>query len=431
MTKFVARCLFALLFCVFANLEAQGASTVLSNCSQSDVNNAINSASAGDTIVCPAGSWSWSSVDITKNITLQGAGIGSTIISITSAAGLESPSSYRGAFRVTGFTFRSTGNYYYESGMFRVVGGTNMSPGAVKSGWRIDHNQFEIYSNQDSYDGGTGLTIQGHVGGLIDHNRFVNYPGQETGSNYIHVGVAVLGTAQSAGQDCYDWQNLGSQMQTNPDSRAVFIEDNYFEEAKTGTSHGNHAFYQQRGGFVVFRHNEVHNMNVDSHGYEAHHGGREWDINNNKWYGTQYNMMHMRGGSGVIYGNERVSGNFNRGVQLDEPRCGSSQSGNVTSYYAGYGNVDARSNCLNTEGAPCAEGIGRGQQNGSQPLYIWGNDNMPNLANEDSSCIKENRDYYLTSKPGFTEYTYPHPLQSGTEPQPLLVPNPPSGMQIN
>jgi hypothetical protein len=80
-------------------------------------------------------------VDITKNITLQGAGIGQTIISIGANAGLESPASYTGAFRVTGFTFVGI-NYgsnpfgNYDGAMLYFRGGHDI---------RIDHNRIEGY----------------------------------------------------------------------------------------------------------------------------------------------------------------------------------------------------------------------------------------------------------------------------------------------
>src|SRR3990172_6388177 len=106
------------------SINAYAVTNNLPDCSQTTVQNAINSSSDGDVLVCPAGSWSWSNVDITKNITLQGAGIGNTIIEITSGGGIESPSSYAGAFRITGFTLRSTGNFGLDSGIMRISAGT-------------------------------------------------------------------------------------------------------------------------------------------------------------------------------------------------------------------------------------------------------------------------------------------------------------------
>src|SRR3990172_2397908 len=158
--------------------RAHAATINLADCAQTTVNNAISAAAAGDTLVCPAGSWSWSDVNITKNITLQGAGIGNTNISITSAGGLESPQSYTGAFRVTGFTFTSTANFGTDSGfaMFRILGAR---------GFRVDHNRFQVYSDQISYNGGNAIYTRYDVAGLIDHNGVVNHPDQLTSGGWV------------------------------------------------------------------------------------------------------------------------------------------------------------------------------------------------------------------------------------------------------
>jgi len=135
----------------------------LATCSQTDVTTAIGTASAGDVLVCPAGSWSWSSVSISKNITLQGAGIGSTNISITANNGLKSAGT---AFRLTGFTFISTGNFGdFDGALLYIPNGHD---------WRIDHNEFQIFSNSpNDGTGGNGLHIKYDASGLIDHNRFI------------------------------------------------------------------------------------------------------------------------------------------------------------------------------------------------------------------------------------------------------------------
>src|SRR4030067_3691466 len=90
MNKHILAYLFAFLFFIFNNLGANASTIALSNCSQSDVQNAINLASDGDTIVCPDGSWTWSNVNIpNKNVTLKGAGEDNTIIMQTACRGLE------------------------------------------------------------------------------------------------------------------------------------------------------------------------------------------------------------------------------------------------------------------------------------------------------------------------------------------------------
>jgi hypothetical protein len=65
---------------------------------------------------------------------------------------------------VTGFTFASTGNFGTDNGkaMMRIQGG---------HGWRVDHNRFEIYSDQVNYNGGNAIYTKNDVSGVIDHNE--------------------------------------------------------------------------------------------------------------------------------------------------------------------------------------------------------------------------------------------------------------------
>ncbi len=79
-----------------------------------DVATAVNLAADGDTVTVPAGTATWTAqLTITKNITLQGAGVGQTIIVDKSPRGrsdqhliLVTLSKDRPVFRLTGFEFR-------------------------------------------------------------------------------------------------------------------------------------------------------------------------------------------------------------------------------------------------------------------------------------------------------------------------------------
>jgi len=415
------RCLSAFLFCICINLEAQAASIVLSTCAQTDVIGAINSASNGDTIVCPAGSWSWSNVDITKNITLKGAGIGITNISITSNAGLESPASYTGAFRVTGFTFISTGNFGDFDGATLYIRNGN--------GWRVDHNEFQIYSNSSSGSGGNGMHIKGDASGLIDHNRFVN----GGGGSCMHACIQVSNSGTTSTNENamnYSWLNFNSNNVLGSADHTVFVEDNYFRNTITCASHNPHTIYGRHGGVVVFRHNEIHGLNADNHPFIYTHAGFAFEISNNTWgnAGTSlYTLIDIAGGTGVIYNNTRT-GNANYGIMLDFVRSTSSTGGSVTSFVPGYGTVSSSSSCSSTEGYPCAEQPGRGQNNSSDPIYIWGNTSFPSMLLGSTTYIQQGRDYFLNSgqKPGYTSYPYPHPLTSDTS----LPPSPPKNLRV-
>ena len=83
-------------------------------CSRADVGNAVAAATYDDIVVVPAGTCTWATtLTITKGITLQGAGIGSTVINSGVGSGnyvvVYNPDSTSistdRAFRITGFTW--------------------------------------------------------------------------------------------------------------------------------------------------------------------------------------------------------------------------------------------------------------------------------------------------------------------------------------
>src|SRR5262249_5353049 len=142
---------------------AEGATINAANCSQATVQQAINSASTGDTVSVPAGACTWSTtVTIAgKNITLSGAGIDQT--TITAAAGTQvlrigTGSDSGNSSRITGFTLK--GGYVVTDG----------------DGWRVDH--MKIDSNQTGILGegvwAWGLRAGVPYGptGLVDNNTF-------------------------------------------------------------------------------------------------------------------------------------------------------------------------------------------------------------------------------------------------------------------
>jgi hypothetical protein len=201
-------------------------------------------------------------------------------------------------------------------------------------------------------------------------------------------------------------------------------------ETRQCSAHNPHAVYGQRGGIFVARHNTITNANIDSHGFCATYGTREFEISNNSWIiSTNHNLdalMFIRGGTGVVYGNTltlQTSASYNNMMKLTEYRCNnpSQCSGSVVQ-----GGVIAGTCCTTY---PCTDQIGRGQNQTSDPLYIWNNSGMSgtalvNISNECggaqvSTFIQASRDYFIgaTPKPGYTPYAYPHPNISSGQPQ--------------
>ena len=427
------------------SMNAYAVTNNLPDCSQSTVQNAISSASPGDLLVCPAGSWSWSNVDITKNITLQGAGDdgSGTNIEISANGGLESPNSYSGAFRVTGFRFTgcctSFGNY--TNSMIRIHNGHD---------WRFDHNTVYSHSTGIGGSGGNVIHIRYNASGLIDHNNFY---AETEGSNCTH-GVILFSnsgtTSTSTNDQKYSFLNFDANTVLSTSGRAIYVEDNYFYNNQDCDSHNVHAGYGRHGGIAVFRHNEIHFMNIDNHGMRAEHAGYAMAIYNNTWVRDVsgidlYLQVNIRGGTAVVYNNNVTgsTGSIGHGINLWYERATSSGSAsNVTINVPGEGSIAANTSCSGNEGYICAEQPGTGQHTGSNqedirdPMYFWNNTNFSSFRNQTGeSWIQSGRDYFLNqgAKPGYVEYTYPHPLQGGGPPPPSpdLIPNPPSIIGVN
>jgi hypothetical protein len=117
---------------------------------------------------------------------------------------------------------------------------------------------------------------------------------------------------------------------------------------------------------------------------------------------NQYSMMDLRAGSGVVF-NERTTGGSNAGLG-----------------YCQFREED-------TTGYPALWQIGRGKNTtnppntGSDqaldPVYCWNNVFKNGPVSLSPTYIQDGRDFYSnTMKPGYTPYTYPHPLTGGSGP---------------
>lgn len=84
--------------------------------------------------------------------------------------------------------------------------------------------------------------------------------------------------------------------------------------------------------------------------------------------------------------------------------------------------ADANSEAYSGEGYPCVDQVGRGASQASEPVYIWGNtdtndDAISSVVNGFSEgYLTLNTDYYLSEKPDYTPYDYPHPLRGVSSP---------------
>lgn len=364
--------LVVLILVVAGSFSAQAATINAASCSQTNVQNAINSASSGDTVQVPGGSATWGSVTIpsAKFITLNGGGC-----TVTSKLGVDASSS--GITRVTGFTFS---------------GGNNIDMGGSPTTtlMRFDHNAFTCGSNC------TFINIFDNPVALIDHNTFV----ADGGAEMIHnLG---MGAGVTSG-----W----SQNVTAGGANMVYIEDNTFTYNASGNPanfFGTSAVQSYYGSRTVFRHNTLSMVQIDQHGTAGNVGARWFEIYENQFNtitnGNQSDYIVLRAGSGVVFNNHHSGPNSGAGnIQLVEE----------------------------DSGYPALYQVGRGINQNLSPTYVWGNDaSMP--VSSHSSNVQINRDYYLSATQpatlkrwqlstdnasttfSYVPFTYPYPVGAGT-----------------
>jgi len=285
-------------FGVFGTIASPAnASTITAaSCSYSAVAAAVTSASHGDTVAIPAGTCKWdATLVVTKAITLQGAGVGRTVIQdgvIGDKALVDLTLVANLVTRLTGVEFRDGGIGGINYNGIIVVRGANSDSRRV----RIDHCQF------DHLDG-TQVFLSDALG-VVDHNNFVS-----VGRIPIYVYHANWdGVPYSAGS----WSastSLGSE-------RFVFIEDNTF----TFPTKPYAVTDAYRGARYVARRNRITNGWIELHGTDSAgrlRGTRAVEIYGNEFLCTLqcFWVANFRSGTGVVYDNT-VTGFTDPGIML-------------------------------------------------------------------------------------------------------------------
>lgn len=332
---------------------------------------AVNAASVGDTVVVPAGSASWTSpLSITKGIELKGAGIGSTIITNPSTGwqvGIINVKAVIGQqVTIDGFTFIGSGG---NEDVIVMTGSTRA---------------FRIHDNKFTNGGAHSVWIWGDCYGVIDHNQFIN-PSREV------ISLFDKGTGDDS------W----SRPLSFGTAEAVYAEDNVFDFETIG----DHAITGVNGTRYVFRHNTVHSSaalnasQVDGHGnYFDDRGIRSFEVYDNTLSSdSSYQGFYMRGGAGVIFGNTMTGSYYHPMI--------------FTNYRSW--ETDAPGSCgYDACSYPAPDQL--------HDVYVWNNTYngatvTPWVTDRglDRTHIQQGRDYFLSAMPGYTPYTYPHPLVTG------------------
>jgi hypothetical protein len=425
MAKFIGT--IELSFCICAVLSivspARACSDTIeaASCSQPSVQAAIDIASDGDIVLVPAGSAQWSTpVTCTKGLDIRGAGIDQTIIyDKTSGAYLQEPlvcttkTGY--TTKVSGFTFDGTDSAPSSAGMV-LMKASSYNAGT----FRVHHCSFRNMKVR-----GVGVYT---VYGLVDNNTFTapwNLNGQ---------GVSFWG------DDATAW----TRALTLGTANAVYIEDNIFNY----TYMNDGAFDAYSGARVVFRYNTVINTPLGWHGCDTgnYRSTHSFEVYNNQFttsVNTGGRAILSRGGTGVIYNNTFV-GSLYRRLELANYRSCTDPDGKNWGIWGMCngvnpidGNIDSTGYNSQDQCGWTSTGLddGTGPKQILSPIYAWGNTldgssvglTVVNTCSQVSVHIKENRDFYNgVQRPGYSPYTYPHPLRSGGD----GTPQSPTGLRL-
>ena len=278
------------------------------SCQLSAVQTAVNSAVDGNTVVVPAGNCTWSSgLGVSnKSITLQGAGVGSTIIT-DGISGAKSPLlswnvKSSGVTRLTGFTFDG-GNTGFSTGSEIGILTFNGSSANL----RVDNIKINV-----RIQGHRGMFFHGNIRGVVDTMTCESY----TFAQCTHIGHETWGDVSDQG--CYG--SCGGQSWVSPSSigtsEALYFENSTFED-KTGNiqSAGNSGAHDGEYGMrVVFRKNTYINTFIGNHGLETGgrtRGARQWEYYDNTFIYNDSRLyfdgaMGSRGGTGIVFNNKAV-----------------------------------------------------------------------------------------------------------------------------
>ncbi|MBN2613436.1 MAG: hypothetical protein JXB00_17915 [Bacteroidales bacterium] len=396
--KFTAVC--CLIFCLFFSCkknEEQDYDIKARSVAFIDVKTAVDSAESGAIIKIPPGTATWSStltIPDNKQITLVGSGEKSTVICSDTNTPERVINMNASGSRITKIGFRLANN----NGVGITVRG---------EGWRIDQCRFD--NNIDQTIEGVDARGQSSDGkfpvGVVDHCTFNN------------IRVLVTGDASLKADEIWA-QPLGLGT-----DNAVFVEDCIF----TFTQFGN-AIDANYGGRYVFRHNIVNDAYIEAHSLQStSRATRSWEIYSNSINQVTRNMwapFFLRGGTGVVFDNN-LTGNWSSGPAIVVDNRRSFQSLGEGGICDGTSPWDGNEE---PNGYPARDQIGRSTDQWLwtddnpyptqelDPFYQWNNiyNGSTLLVYVHNNCemsIKENRDFYNNiQKPGYTPFTYPHPL---------------------
>jgi hypothetical protein len=450
-----------LLALVFGFPSSSNAQTVpAASCSQTDVQTAVKSAGRGGTVTVPAGSCSWSStLTLTYGITLSGAGIGNTTITLGSAIGISGQPDAAAiangeTIKIIGFTFDGSNT---RDTFIELVGASGITGTKPYCCYVIGNNRFQ--------NGTTGSSQ-----GVIQSQA--NNDGQLRGVIYGNVfdrcNIILRGFSNN---DTREWANAAFNQLAFGTSDNLYFESNTIQFSSSYGG-GNPGWIEMgQGGRIAIRYNTWNLANAttpqevsDIHGFQNWNGGVnsgqtstmiEENYGNTLSNMGTYRWMDHRGSWGLFFDN-LLTGSGGNSIDLygmsTPGSCPSdinptptnytpvvnntyffNNTKNGTNVTAGMVSSGNPTHCSVTENSnwwnfnssctssSCSAGIGTGTSapTGACTTGVGYWVASTPTATTSSSIIQSGAFYKCTSTNTWTlyyrPYTYPHPLRSGSQ----------------
>lgn len=438
----------------FADAATINAVSCNNTVAQPDVQNAINAASSGDTIMLPAGSCQWQvQINTSKRFILQGAGSSST--TGTRINDSQDPN----AGPRTNLVWNTS-----DDGLYRITGvfwgGTCLTGGSPTDGmiavrgststFRFDHNNVPVC-------GTSGLVIDNDVRGVIDNNDFQVISGNSPAMYIFHRDWTTpgsdFGDVSFAAPDLFGSAAAITSPTGLQTAQAMYVESNTFHNAGPA---GTWMFANDgwMGGRVVYRFNSYTNCTWANHGTES--GGR-WrsqrlfEVYNNTFAftnGLQFpSFVGIRGGTGFVYNNTGTTDAASFvGEIADLSNFRTTDPTKWVSPFFGCTGSNVWDQNSDSTGYACLDQPGRGQSGlisgfsptpvgwpnqAAAPIYFTNNiinGVTSNAVTNAPTVVIEGRDFFNnTVKPGYSAFQFPHPLASGV----AVTPGSPTNLVVN
>lgn len=381
---------------------------------------AVNDAADGDLILLPTGAFILNSVvNITKFVSIDGAGVTKTILYRSDSVPDATLASWSDMFKLD-INRREVSNVRITNICFKsktpsLVAGDSLSLAADKGininncvGFTIKNNRFENFGHS-----AISVTHEDDLAnGLITGNQFVhNVKGFDgLGLGY---GISVFG----ANLKWIDNPSFGT-------SNFIFIEDNTFDTHRHAVTGGGCALY-------VFRYNTIKNnliaQAIDAHEARLVSGANYYSTRAVEVYGNTMINTTFKDGTAIVSGGNAQ--NLSNNAILIRGGEAVVYNNTIQGFRFGVGIINFEVTGKQLYPIPyqigCQSGLTYGSQHsgvdalsGAGDLFCWSNTFTPYVDSAHSSqafnnfqpeYFKEERDYHLSAKPDYTSYIYPHP----------------------